>query len=259
LTVFAVLIVLGLFLHPGPGQSETCALLPQHGGEMFPVEKIAPEWACRLHLIITNYTTANKVGPIRTPLPERLYRALLDHPPMAAALVNRLGLAPYQAAMRGANQFWGNDGEGTEGLVQLVNQDSSTRIYYLDGFHISTYLPHISGKVVILIKMNPIRESDGSDAVDTTLISYIRLDNRFLSGLLSLVRPLVGGGVTRKLMRAMDVANRLSQEMRQHPDRVLREAVAAPSLPADNVAFLKEAMATPHNPSDSSHQKPTNP
>ncbi len=125
------------------------------------------------------------------------------------------------------------------------------------GSHVSTFLPRISGKAMILVRMNPIRESNGMDAVDTTLASYIRLDVRFLSGLLSLVRPLVGGRVTRKLIRAMKVANRLGQEMRQHPDRVLQEAVAVPSLPDDEVAFLKEVLRSLQNPGKGSHPKTT--
>ncbi len=97
------------------------------------------------------------------------------------------------------------------------------------------------------------------DTVDTTLASYIRLDVRFLSGLLSLVRPLVERRVTRKLIQAVNVANRLSQEMRQHPDRVLQAAIAAPSLPDDEVAFLKEALRSLQNHSNESHQKTTTP
>lgn len=258
--MFLVLVVgLSVTVPLSHAQSQSCVLSSQHAGVTFPVDRVEPAWACRLQPIITNYTTANKVGPIRTPLPETLYRSLLDRPPMAAALVNRLGMASYQATMRGTNQFWGNDGEGTEGLVQLIYQDRSTRMYYLEGFHVSTFLPRVSGKAVILVRMSPAKGPNGADAVDTTLVSYIRLDNRFLSGLLSLLRPLVGGAMTRKLTRAVDVANRLSLEMRQHPERVWHQATAAPALPPDEMIFLKEALAALQNPITSSHQKTTTP
>ena len=117
---FAVVLGLGAVLHASLGQSETCVLSPHHAGVTFPVEKVDPDWVCRLQPIIANYTMANKVGPVRTPLPEALYHALLDRPPSAAVLVNRLGLAPYHATVRGSNQFGGSDGEGTEGLFQLT-------------------------------------------------------------------------------------------------------------------------------------------
>ena len=55
----------------------------------------------------------------------------------------------------------------------------------------------------------------------------------------------------------MKVANRLGHEMRQHPDRVLQEAVAVPSLPDDEVAFLKEVLRSLQNPGKESHPKTT--
>jgi hypothetical protein len=257
--MFAVAIGLGAFLYPGPGRSETCVLSPHHAGVTFPVEKIDPDWACRLQAIVGNYATANKVGPIRAGLSESLYRYLLDRPPLAAALITRLDLGLYKSEARGPDRFWGHDGEGTEGIVQLVYQDRTSRIYYLEGSHDSRLLPHITGKAVVFLRMNSVKEANGMEAMDSTMVSYTKLDNRILSGLVSLLRPLVEGTVTRKLAKGVETVNRLSQVMRQHPNRVLYKAMDSPALQADDVAFLKEAMATQHNPSDASHQKTTTP
>lgn len=257
--MFAVVIGLGTFLCPSAGQSEPCILSPQHAGVTFPVEKIDPDWACRLQAIVGNYTTANKVGPIRAGLSESLYRYLLDRPPLAAALINRLDLGPYKSESRGLGRFWGHDGEGTKGIVQLVYQDRTSRIYYLEGSHDSRLLPHITGKAVVFLRMNSVRDVNGVESMDSTMVSYTKLDNRILSGLVSLLRPLVGGTVTRKLGKGVETVNRLSQVMRQHPDRVLFEAMDPPALPADDVAFLKETMATLHNPNDSTHHRTITP
>jgi hypothetical protein len=68
-----------------------------------------------------------------------------------------------------------------------------------------------------------------------------------LAGLVSLLRPLVGRTVSRKLMKGVDAVNRLGMEMRRHPDRVLFEATDPPPLPTEDVAFLKQALANmPH-------------
>ncbi len=103
--VFAAVIGLGAILHASLGQSETNVLSPHQAGVMFPAEKVGPDWACRLQPIIANYAPANKVGPVRTPLPEVRYHALLDRPPIVVALVNHFGLAPYHVVLRGTNQF----------------------------------------------------------------------------------------------------------------------------------------------------------
>jgi hypothetical protein len=247
-----LLVVIGLSttIHSSQTQSETCSLPSQHAGVTFPIEKVDPGWACRLQAIVGNYTTAGKIGPIRTGLPESLYRNLLDRPPLAAALINRLDLGLYKSEARGPGRFWGNDGEGTEGIVQLVYQDRTSRIYYLEGSHDSRLLPHMTGKAVVFLRMNQVKDANGMEAMDSTMVSYTKLDNRILSGLVSLLRPLIGGTVTRKLGKGVETVNRLSHVMRQHPDRVLFEAMDPPALPVEDVAFLKQALENlPHSSS----------
>lgn len=243
-----VVIGLSMTMYSGPAQSETCSLPSQHVGVTFPIEKVDPDWACRLQPIISHYTTANKLGPLRTPLPEAVYLYFLDHPPMAAALINRLKLGLYRAEMRGSGRYWGNDGEGASGIVELVYQDRTSRVYYLEGSHDSRFLPLITGKAVVLLRMNQVTDSNGVEAMDSMLVSYSRLDNRLLSGIVSLFRPLVGSAVTRKLAKGVDTVNRLSHVMRQQPDRVVSEATKSPALSSDEVAFLKHALENlPHS------------
>jgi len=229
---------------PSRAEGERCALPIRHAGLTFPLERIEAIEACRLQPIIEQYTTANKVGPIRTLLPEAVYLSLLDHPPMTAALINRLDLALYQAERRAPDQYWGHDGEGTQGIVQLVYQDRQSRVYYLEGTHNSRLLPNLNGKAVILLKMQRVSEADGRESMDTTMVAYARLDNRVLSGMASLFRPLIGGTVTRKLAKGVDTVNQLGRIMRQEPDRVLFEALDPPALQDDEVALLRQALAT---------------
>jgi hypothetical protein len=221
---------------------DSCALEPEHAGISFPVQHLSDDWACRLKFVIDHYTTANRVGPLKTAMDESMYRYLLDHPPFAAALINRLDLAEYKAEARGPGMWWGNDGEGTEGIVQLVYHDRTSRVYYLEGTHRSRLLPHLSGKAVVFLRMGAVNDSGGLESMENTMVAYTMLDNRVLSGLATLLRPLVGATVSRKLAKGVHVVNRLGLEMRQRPDRVLFEATDPPPLSDDDVAFLKQAL-----------------
>ena len=138
----SVLVMIGLSatMYAGVAQSETCVLASQHAGVTFPVDQMETRWACPLQSIISHYTTVSKVGPIHTPLSEPVYRYLLDQPPMAATLMNRLNLSLYKSEARGPGRVWANDGEGSEGLVELVYQDSINRVYYVEGDRKSTRL-----------------------------------------------------------------------------------------------------------------------
>jgi hypothetical protein len=256
-TMVGALVVAGVleFVPPvSTVRSETCTLSPHHAGMVFPVERVDREWACRLQSIIGDYTTVSTVGPIRTALSESMYQYLLDHPPVAAALIGRLKLGLYKSEERGTDRFWGHDGEGTEGVVQLVYKDRTSRLYYLEGSHNSRVLPDVTGKAVVLIRTNLVTELNGADAMDSTVVSYTKLDNRILSGLVSLLRPLIGGVVTGKLRKGVETVNRLGLVMREHPERVLFEATDLPALSDRDAAFLKEALGGASNAGHVDHR-----
>lgn len=223
-------------------RADSCTLKPEHAGISFPVQHLVGDWACRLKFVIDHYTTATNVGPLKTAMDESVYRYLLDRPPLAAALINRLDLAEYKAETRGPGRWWGDDGEGTEGIVQLVYHDRTSRIYYLEGTHRSRLLPNLSGKAVVFLRMGAVKEPSGLESMQNTMVAYTMLDNRILSGLASLLRSLVGATVTRKLAKGVDVVNRLGLEIRQRPDRVLFKATDPPPLPEEDVTFLRQAL-----------------
>ena len=134
-----------------------------------------------------------------------------------------------------------------EGVVHLVHQDHGARIYFLEGFHEGALWPRVYAKAVVLLALNVVKEPSGADAVDLMLVTYTRLDNRLLAGLVTALRPLVGNAVTRKLLKGFDSTNRLGETMVQHPDWVLREAAAPPPLRTDEMTFLKQALSSlPH-------------
>jgi hypothetical protein len=242
LGMLIVALGLELVLYAKPGWSESCKLSPHHGGMVFPVEKVDHQWACRLQSIIDDYTTASTVGPIRVALSESAYRYLLDRPPLAATLIRRLGFGVYSSESRGPGRFWGDDGEGTKGVVELVYEDAMSRIYLLEGTHKGRLLPHIAGKAVVFLRMDVVRDGDNREAIDSTVVAYTKLDNRFLSGLASLLRPLIRGIVEGKLKKGVETVNRLGVAMRQSPKRVLSKAIEPPAVPDVDVAFLREAL-----------------
>ena len=254
-----VVIWLGTTTHSSQAQSEICPVPSLHAGVTVLIEKVDPDWACRLHEIVGNYTITTKVGPIRAGLSESLYRNLLDRPPLVAALINRLGLGLYKSETRGPGRFWGNDGEGTGGIVQLVYQSRTARIYYLEGSHDSRLLPNITGKAVVFLKMDSVKDADGMEAMDSTMVSYARLDNRLVSGVVTLLRPFIGGTVKRKLSKGVETVNRLSILMRQHPDRVLFEAMDPPALPDEDVAIVKQALENLSHSSSEIQSRTTSP
>lgn len=250
--MLVVWIGMMVLLCVGYGRSEACTLSPDHAGLTFSVERVNPAWACRLQSIIQNNSIESKLGPIQTALSGALYRYLLDHPPFTAAMIRRLNLGLYQSEGRGLGRFWGDDGEGSRGIVELVYEDPVSRIYFLEGTHESRWLPHVTGKAIVFLRIGVTRDANSHEATVSTLVAYTKLDNPFLSGLASLLHPLVSRIATSRLQKGVETIDRLGRVMREDPRRVLSEAEKQPSLPEQHVAFLKQVLSSRHSPDQES-------
>ncbi|HEU5092792.1 MAG TPA: hypothetical protein VFT30_08910 [Nitrospira sp.] len=250
--MLVVCIGIGIFVPAGYGRSEACTLSPDHAGLTFPVERMDPVWTCTLQAIVQSYTTVSKVGPIQTALSESMYRHLLDHPPFTADVIRRLHLGLYRSEARGPGRFWGDDGEGTKGIVELVYEDPTSRIYFLEGIHESRLLPHVMGKAVVFLRIGVVQDANGNEAMDSTLVAYTKLDNRFLSGLVSLLHPLVSKIVTSRLQKGVETVDQLGVAMKQDPQRVMAELANPPSLAEHHLTFLKRALRSQLSTDDGS-------
>jgi len=101
---------------------------------------------------------------------------------------------------------------------------------------------------VFFLRMYRLSEASGLEDMETTMVSYARLDNRVLSGISSLLQPLIRGTVTRKLAKGVETVNQLSRMMRREPDRVMFEALDPPPFRDDEVVLLRQTLATVRHP-----------
>ena len=210
--------------------TDACTVAVEQGGVLFPVDKLNASTRCQIGAVVNGYTTAGLIGPAQTPVTPQLYEYLLDRPLLIAALTERLGLGTYQFTAREPNQFWVNDLEGTQGLLTLVYQDPTHRIYHIDGYHEGQIFPMVRAKAAVFMTIVPITTTEGLPAVQTSFMAYTRLDASLLAGLVRLLRPLVGEAVTRKLSRGFEVINQLGTAIAQDRDRVAQQASLVPWL-----------------------------
>jgi hypothetical protein len=207
-----------------------CTVPAEQGGTLFPVDKLDAQTRCRIGAVVTNYTTSGLIGPVLSPVTPELYAYLLDRPPLIASLTERLGLGAYEFHARGLNQYWVNDGEGTQGLLTLVFQDPTHRIYHIDGFHEGRIFPMVRAKAAVFMHITPVTTPEGYSVVQTSLMAYTKLDDSILAGLVRVLRPLIGEAVTRKLSHGFDVTNQLGAAIAQDRDRVVQQASLVPWL-----------------------------
>lgn len=218
--------------------TDECIIAAEQGGVLFPVDRLNASTRCQIGAVINGHTTAGLIGPVQTPVTPQLYEYLLDRPLLIAALTERLGLGAYRFTARDLNQYWVNDVEGTQGLLTLVYQDPTHRIYHIDGYHEGQIFPMIRAKAAVFMTILPVTTAEGLPAVQTSLMAYTRLDASLLAGLVRLLRPLVGEAVTRKLSRGFDVTNQLGTAIAQDRERVAQQASLIPWLSTTELQTL---------------------
>lgn len=223
---------------PAIAAPEPCTIAAERGMDQFPVAQLDSAARCQLGHVVNHFSAAGSIGPVQTPIPLPLYTYLLDRPPLMASLLERLGLGAYQFAAREPNQFWVNDGDGTQGLLSLVYQDETNRIYHIDGQHEGHVFPMVKAKAAVFMKIQPATTPEGYPAVQSVLMSYTRLDSSIVAGLVRLLRPLVNDAVTRKLSRGFEATNLLGLAIAQDPDRVAQTAALVPWLNVNELQTL---------------------
>ncbi len=217
---------------------EPCAITAEQGMDQFPIGHLDPAARCQLGNVVNHFSTAGSIGPVQTPIPLPLYTYLLDRPPLMASLLERLGLGAYQFTAREPNQFWVNDGDGTQGLLSLVYRDETSRIYHIDGHHEGHVFPMVKAKAAVFMKIQPATTPEGYPAVQSMLTSYTRLDSSIVAGLVRIMRPLVNDAVTRKLSRGFQATNLLGLAIARDPDRIAQEAALVPWLNVNELQTL---------------------
>src|SRR5262245_45421442 len=111
-------------------------------------------YADRVKDIVRTPSVVSPLGPVDTPLPLDLANFLLDHPDIAAFVIHRRRIAPYRVVMTGPGEARADDGEGTKGLIALVERDDRARTYFGDGMTQRLHLPPIHATAAVFMKID---------------------------------------------------------------------------------------------------------
>lgn len=188
------------------------------------------EYAAAVRATIDGRTVHETIGPSLTPLPLALSGFLLDHPDLSAFIVRRRGIAPYRITMLGPRRTLADDGDGTTGIVSLLQSTERRRLYYGEGVHHSRILPDIRASAVIVMELREEPGPDGRPATVSTFEVFVRMRSRFVSGVIKTLRPFVQRTVIGKFSKAFLVADRVGRLMAADPDGVAADARAFPAM-----------------------------
>lgn len=196
------------------------------------------EYAVAIQRTVADCTVHAELGPAQTPLPLALSNFLLDHPDMSAFIVNREKIAPYRIEMRGPRRSLADDGDGTSGLVNLLERTDNRRLYYGEGVHKSLFFPDIRATAVIIMRLREVPGKEARPQTITTFEVYVRMRSRFVSRLVKTLRPFLQKTVIGKFSKAFFVADQVGRLIARDPEAVAADARAFPLLASEDRAEL---------------------
>jgi hypothetical protein len=218
------------------------------GSEPFEDPFTPAEYADAVQKTVADYTVHAELGPVATPLTPELSNFLLDHPDLSAFIVNRRGIAPYRIVMRGPRRTLADDGEGTVGMINLLERTQTRRLYYGEGVHRSLLFPDIRATAVIIMRLSPARDSGGRPETLTSFAVYVRMRSRFVSRVVKTLRPFLQKTVIGKFSKAFFVADQVGRLIARDPAGIVADTKAFPGISeGDDAEFraLLSAMDAP--------------
>ncbi|HEX4047829.1 MAG TPA: hypothetical protein VH309_08345 [Elusimicrobiota bacterium] len=188
------------------------------------------EYAAAVRRTVSGATVHAVLGPDVIPLPIAASNFLLDHPDLSAFIVNREKIAPYKIEMLSARRSLADDGDGTEGVLNLLERTGRHRLYYGEGVHHSRVFPDIRAAAVISMDLSAAAGPDGGERTMTTFRVWVRIKSRFVAGLVRTLRPFLRGVVVRKFSKAFTVAESTGRFLARDPGAAAADVDAFPGL-----------------------------
>ena len=206
------------------------------------------EYAAAIQRTVSGCTVQAVLGPSETPLPLGVSNFLLDHPDLSAFIVNRRKIAPYRIEMLGPRRSLADDGEGTKGIVNLIEETSRHRLYYGEGIHRSLLFPDIRATAVIAMDLSEATGPDSRTRTITTFHVWVRMKSRFVSRLVKTLRPFLQGLVVGKFSKAFFVADQVGRLLAHDPESITEDVRAFPSLFVEDRAALLDMISRLKSP-----------
>lgn len=209
---------------------------------VIPLEKLDDWQSEKANEVIQGYALSREVGPVYIQVDKALYEFLLERLEVAAAIARNLGLAKYRIRRLAQGFFYGDDGEGARGYIELLYADATSRIYFSQGRYESKLLPAVTGAALVIFSLNPQTPEQDQEGLQIKFQAYLKIDQRLLALLAKALRPFLGNVVDRKITKLFLVAGRASERLHHAPQSVYQQLNERRDLDAQTLELLKRHL-----------------
>ena len=197
--------------------------------------------AARVKAVLDKHTILRRVGPTRFTVSKEMYEFFIDHLDFGAAVARRLRLAKYCAIRLSEGKYYGDDGEGVKGTIELVYSSEGKRVYFSNGRFESRLFPTITGLVVVLLNYAPITDG-GKEFVEQRFYAYIKIDQRVIALLTRILLPLLGNTLDRKIGKLLNVSAAVSERIHKEPGKLWEQLQSSNEFDPETLEVFKRVL-----------------
>jgi hypothetical protein len=236
-----------LLVWPVAGEQD-CELHIHDLGRSFPLGAMERHALCRLAGVVNDATTSHVNPPVVTPIRKPVYDFLLDHVVLTAALIRTLGIGQYTIKRVEGQSFEGDDGQRSEALVDLIYQNSTLRVYHIQGTHHGKVFWLITGEAIVMLTSQIRTGNVGKESVETRMAVYSRLGNPVLATLVKVLQPFLRGVINGKIAGPFLAVHRLGELIAADPEQVYRHAETLSELDKTELNALRGLLVPSLSP-----------
>jgi hypothetical protein len=198
----------------------------------------------RLQKITDNPTVSTRIQS--EPFPGRfdVFEFLLDNPEFATHVTRALKLARYRI-WRTPDGLAIDDGWGTVGTFEVVHAAPGIRVMYAQGEYQHRLLPNIRGQAVVLFDYVAKARADTTQALQTTVTGFVKLDSRILSAAGKLASAVANAKADREGRQLVKMFARTTRAIEDDPAGVYEQLRRQPAVPQRELDEFRRLLRLP--------------
>jgi len=171
-----------------------------------------------------------------------VFEYLLDHPVLTTQVIQALRFARLRI-WQTPEGLAIDEGWGTTGRLWIVYAGEGTRVIYTRGQHDKALLPTIRGELLLIIDYHYVPEAQGRNLVKTKVAGFLKLDSRFLSGVLKLGSSIAQKKADKEARGLMKLYAKVSRAVEDDPLGVYAKLRARPNVPPAELEEFRAVLA----------------
>ena len=173
-----------------------------------------------------------------------VFEYLLDHPEFATHVTRTLKLARYRI-WKTAEGLAIDDGWGTVGTFEVVHAAPGIRVMHARGEYQHRLLPNIRGQAVVLVDYAAKSFADSTNAIQTAVTGFVKLDSRVLSAAGKLASAVASAKADREGKQLVKMFARTTRAIEEDPAGVYEQLRQRPDVPPRELEQFRRLLKLP--------------